>query len=73
MRRYLLASTAMLAVAAPATAETIATKVTTPVKTSTVKAGAPDSITITSAGSVVVTGGTAVTMDSNHSVTNQAR
>jgi hypothetical protein len=71
MRRYLLASTAMLAVATPAAAETIATRVTAPVRTSTVKAGAPDSITITSAGSVVVTSGTAVTVDSNHSVTNQ--
>jgi hypothetical protein len=71
MRRYLLASTAVLAIATPAAAENIATRVTTPVKTSTVKAGAPDSITITSAGSVVVTGGTAVTMDSDHSVTNQ--
>jgi len=71
MHRYLLASTAALALAAPAAAEDIATAVTQPVRTSTIKAGTPDSITITSAGSVKPASGTAVTMDSNHSVTNQ--
>ena len=70
MRTTLLASTALLALAAPAHAEDITTKRETPVKTSTVKNGAPDSITITSAGSVVLTSGTAVTMDSDHTVTN---
>jgi hypothetical protein len=73
MRHYLLASTAALALAAPAAATDIATAVTTPVKTSTVKNGTPDSITITSAGSVTVNGGTAVTMGDNHSVTNQGK
>jgi len=71
MRRYLLVSTALAALAAPASAETISTAITTPVKTSTIKNGAPDAITISSSGSVKPTGGTAVTMDSNHSVTNQ--
>jgi len=77
MRRYLFATTATttLAVAAfagPAVAETtISTAVTTPQKTSTVKDGAADSILISSSGSVKPAGGTAVTMDSNHSVTNQ--
>ncbi len=71
MRTILLASTAILAIAVPAHAEDIATKRTTPVKTSTVKNGAPDSITITKDGSVVVTSGTAVTMDSNNAVTNK--
>ena len=71
MHRYLLASTAVLALAAPAAAETISTAVTQPVRTSTVKAGGPDAITITSSGSVKPSSGTAVTMDSNHSVTNQ--
>jgi len=71
MHRYLLASTAVLAISAPAAAEDITTQRTTPVLTSTVKAGLPDSVTITSTGSVVVAGGTAVTMDSDHSVTNQ--
>ena len=71
MLRYLLASTAALAIAAPAAAETISTKVTTPLRTSTVKAGTPDSITVNAQGSVVPTGGVAITIDSNHSVTNQ--
>lgn len=71
MYRYLLASTAVLALAAPAAAETISTATTQPVRTSTVKNGGPDSITISSTGSVKPASGTAVTMDSNHAVTNQ--
>jgi hypothetical protein len=71
MRTYLLATTAALALAAPAAAETISTAVTQPVRTSTIKAGAPDAITIAAAGSVKPASGTAVTMDSNHAVTNQ--
>jgi hypothetical protein len=73
MRRYLLASTAALAFAAPAAATDITTAVTTPVKTSTVKNGTPDAITITSTGSVTVTSGPAVTMDDNHAVTNKGK
>lgn len=71
MHRYLLAGTAMIALAAPAAAETISTAITTPVRTSTANDGAPDSITITKDGSVKPATGTAVTMDSNHSVTNE--
>ena len=71
MRTTLLASTALLAIAVPAHAEDITTKRTTPVQTSTVKNNTPDSITITSTGSVVVSSGTAVTMDSDHKVVNQ--
>jgi hypothetical protein len=70
-RTLLLASTALLAISAPALAEDITNARTTPLRTSTVKAGAPDSITITSTGSVVVTSGTAVTQDSNHAVSNK--
>jgi len=71
MHRHLLASTAVLALTAPAAAETISTAVTQPVRTSTIKAGTPDAVTISSSGSVKPSGGTAVTMDSNHAVTNQ--
>lgn len=71
MHRHLLASTAVLALAAPAAAETISTPVTQRVRTSTVKAGTPDAITISATGSVKPAGETAVTMDSNHAVTNQ--
>ena len=76
--RILLASTcltplALLAVAGAVHAETtIATKATTPVRTSTVKSGAADDVRITAAGSVVpATAGAAVTIDSNHSVKNE--
>ena len=73
MRKTLLASTCLVAViAAPAYAETtVTTAVTTPVRTSTVKAGAPDDVKITSTGSVKPTSGTAVTIDSNHKVINE--
>jgi hypothetical protein len=71
MPRYLLASTALLAVIpAGVQAEDIATKKTSPLRTSTVKGGGADAINITKDGSVVLTGGTAVTMDSNHAVSN---
>jgi hypothetical protein len=73
MHRYWLASTAALAIAAPAGATDITTTQNSPVKTSTVNNGTPDSVTITSTGSVVVNGGTAVTMDDNHSVTNAGK
>jgi hypothetical protein len=71
MQRYLLAGTAAVALAAPAVAETISTATTQPVKTSTIKNGTADAITISATGSVKPAGGTAVTMDSNHAVTNQ--
>lgn len=73
MRCLLLASSAIaaLSVAGSATAETkIDAKQTTAVRTATVKSGASDDINITAAGSVVPTGGSAVTIDSNNTVTN---
>ena len=71
MRRYLLVSTAALALASPAAAEDIGNARTAPLTTATVKGGAPDAIRITAQGSVTLTGGTAVTMDSNHAITNE--
>ncbi len=73
MRKYLLASTCLLAViSVPAQAETsITTATTTPVRTSTVKSGAADDIKITSAGSIKPTSGSAVTIDSNNKLTNE--
>ncbi|AIT82044.1 autotransporter outer membrane beta-barrel domain-containing protein [Novosphingobium pentaromativorans] len=75
MSRYLLASTALLALATAAQttaahAEDVTTKKTAPLRTSTIKNGAADAINITKDGSVVLTAGTAVTMDSDHKVTN---
>ena len=72
MRNTLLATTCLAAiVSVPAFAETsITTATTAPVRTSTIKAGAPDDIKISSTGSVKPTNGTAVTVDSNHKVVN---
>src|SRR3546814_16085138 len=65
-----LTSAALLA-AFPAIAQTkIETKITTPVATSNANDGAPDDIEITDKGSVVPTGGTAVTLDSGNDVKN---
>jgi hypothetical protein len=70
----LLATTAMLALAAPLHAETpISAKRTTPISTSTANSGAADSIRITSSGSIELLTGTAVTIDSNHGVTNEGK
>lgn len=73
MRKTLLASTCLAAIlATPVHAETtISTATTAPVRTSTVKTGTPDDIKIVAAGSIKPTGGTAVTIDSNHKVINE--
>lgn len=64
----LLAGTAL---AAPAAAQSVInTARTTPVVTSTVNNGQSADVRIESAGSVTLTGGTAVTVDSNNAVTN---
>ncbi|WHO37436.1 autotransporter domain-containing protein [Sphingobium sp. AP49] len=74
--RHLLACTAIAPVlvalvATDAAAETtIGSSTTTAVKTSTAASGAPDSITVSSAGSITLTSGTAITMDSNNNVGN---
>ncbi len=74
MRRTLLATTAILALSAPAAAETvISAKRTTPVSTSTANNGAADNIKIASAGSVEITSGTAVTIDSDNAVTTEGK
>lgn len=73
MKRWLLCSAVIpLAVAGQAAAETsISTKVTTPVATSTAASGQPDSLVITADGGVAPTvAGAAVTVDSDHAVTN---
>ncbi|HET9352479.1 MAG TPA: autotransporter domain-containing protein, partial [Sphingomicrobium sp.] len=73
MRQFLLASTCIVAMAAPAAAETtISTTVTGPVRTSTVKTGGlPDDILINSSGVVNGTAGGGVIIDSNHKLNNQ--
>ena len=71
MRRTLLATTAVLAISAPLSAQDITTARTTPVTTSTAASAQPGAVRITSTGSVIVTTPTAVTMDTNHAVTNE--
>ena len=74
MRKTLLASTCLATlISTAAHAETtITTATTAPVRTSTIKSGAPDDIKITSAGSIKPTvAGPAVTIDSNHKVVNE--
>ncbi|MFK0299025.1 autotransporter domain-containing protein [Brevundimonas sp. NPDC090276] len=70
--RILLATAVAIAplmVAAGAHAEeVISTARTTPISTSTAKAGAPDSILVANGGSIAVTSGAAITIDSSHGV-----
>ncbi|MBL0926006.1 MAG: autotransporter domain-containing protein, partial [Sphingomonadaceae bacterium] len=56
----------------PAFAETVIKDArTAPVRTATANAGAADSVTIDTTGSIKLTSGTAVTMDSDHQVNNK--
>lgn len=72
LRLVLFAAASPLCLAGAAQAETsISTAVTTPVATATAANGARDDIKITSTGSVKPTGGAAVTLNSNNSVTNE--
>jgi len=72
----LFAGTALATIATPFLASklsaqtVISTARTTPVVTSTVNGGQPNDVRIETAGSATVTSGTAVTVDSNNSVTN---
>ena len=73
--RRLLACTCLtpfaLAAASQAHAERkVETAITTPLATATATNGAPDDINVTSAGKITLTGGTAITIDSNNNVTN---
>ena len=72
MRKYLLASTCFVSLAAPAVAETtISNTVTGPVRTSTVKQGVADDILINSTGVVNGNASGGVIIDSNHKLNNQ--
>ncbi|MDO8321461.1 MAG: autotransporter domain-containing protein [Phenylobacterium sp.] len=73
LRHLLLAAASPLClVAGPAWAETaISTAVTTPVATATAASGARDDVKVTSAGSIKVTSGAALTLNSNNNVTHE--
>jgi hypothetical protein len=76
MTRRLLAATCLtplgLALAFPALADTtISTSTSAPVKTSTAASGSPDNLIVASGGTITPTSsGTAVTIDSNNTVSN---
>ena len=74
--RHLLSFTCLTPIAliavGPVFAETVFKDArTTPVRTATANAGAPDSVTIDTTGSIKLTSGTAINMDSNHAVANK--
>ncbi|MFZ3008067.1 MAG: autotransporter domain-containing protein, partial [Phenylobacterium sp.] len=73
LRHLLLAAASPLCLmAAPAWAETtISTAVTTPVATATAASGVRDDVKVTSAGSIKVTSGAALTLNSNNNVTHE--
>jgi hypothetical protein len=74
MYRTLLAGTALAAIAQPLAAQTVInTARTTPVRTSDAANGQPSDVRIDAAGSVTVTTGAAVTINSNNDVTNGGR
>lgn len=74
--RHLLACTCLTPVLLVATGtaaladRTVNTAITAPIQTSTATSGGPDNVVLTSAGSIKLTGGTAVTIDSNNHVTS---
>ncbi|WP_340645958.1 autotransporter outer membrane beta-barrel domain-containing protein [Phenylobacterium sp.] len=72
-RHLLLAAASPLCLmAAPAWAETaISTAVTTPIATATAASGARDDVKVTSAGSIKVTSGAALTLNSDNNVTHE--
>lgn len=74
MNRYLLAGTAIAALATPLAAQTtIDSRRTDPIRTSELKSGAGDSVKVTDKGSVERTSGAAITLDSNHNVVNEGK
>lgn len=74
MRHLLFLSTCMVAIASGAAAETvISTKLTAPVRTSTIKQGAADDVKIASGGSIELAAGTPILVDSANKVTNEGK
>lgn len=71
MYRTLLAGTALAAIAHPLAAQAVInTARTTPVRSSVAAEGQPSAVKIEAAGSITLTSGAAVTIDSNNDVTN---
>lgn len=71
MHRYLLAGTALATLAAPLAAQTLVEdKRTQPIRTSELNDGAGDAVKVTDEGSIELTSGSAITVDSDHNATN---
>lgn len=74
MYRYLLAGTALAALAVPAAAQTtVDSKRTQPVRTSQLDNGAGDDVKVTSNGSIELTSGSGIVIDSDHDATNEGK
>jgi len=72
MYRYLLAGTALAALASPLAAQTtIEAKRTQPVRTSQLNNGAGDDVKVTENGSIELTSGSGIVVDSDHDATNE--
>ncbi|MBD59777.1 MAG: autotransporter domain-containing protein [Citromicrobium sp.] len=74
MYRYLLAGTALATLALPLSAQTsIDTKRTQTVRTSQLKNGAGDDVKVTQNGSIELTSGSGIVVDSDHDATNDGK
>ncbi|GAB5351796.1 autotransporter outer membrane beta-barrel domain-containing protein [Qipengyuania sp. 483] len=74
MYRTLLAGSALVALATPLAAQTVVeAKRTQPIRTSELKNGAGDSVKVTKDGSIELTSGSAITVDSDHTATNEGK
>lgn len=74
MYRYLLAGTALATLAVPLAAQTIVeNKRTQPIRTSQLKNGAGDAVKVTDKGSIELTSGSGITIDSDHGAINQGK
>lgn len=74
MYRTLLAGSALAALATPLAAQTVVdAKRTQPIRTSQLKDGAGDAVKVTKDGSVELTAGSAIIVDSDHSATNEGK
>lgn len=74
MYRYLLAGTALATLAVPLAAQTLVEdERTQPIRTSQLKGGTGDAVKVTDKGSIELTAGSAITVDSDHDTVNDGK
>ena len=74
MHRYLLAGSALATLAVPLAAQTLVEdKRTQPIRTSELNGGAGDSVKVTDKGSIELTTGSAITVDSDNDASNEGK